>query len=79
MCRICGKTPCDCRCPNDSPPETNFFCEWCGYGILPGETYVENADGECIHTDCAVSMPVLPLLQWAGCTVKENDRKEWNL
>lgn len=68
MCNICLRDPCDRRCPNYSPPKTCYHCSICGDGILPGEEYIRNHDGDVIHFECITSMR--SLLSWLGYDVK---------
>ena len=54
MCEICGKNPCDSRCPNGES-EVKAICDVCGYKIYNWEDYYfdENKDKticiECWH------------------------------
>ena len=41
MCAICGRFPCDSRCPNAPDPPTVFTCAYCGEPIVPGDEYME--------------------------------------
>ena len=52
MCSICGQTPCVARCPNYIPPKAKHYCSICEEGILDGEEYIENDDGEYAHWEC---------------------------
>lgn len=52
MCEICGQNPCLSLCPNYVGQPAHCHCSICGYGILPGEQYVENDFRECAHIDC---------------------------
>ena len=52
-CEYCGQIPHDSRCPNYI--ETKKFhhrCSVCGKGILIGEEYIVNDDGDYAHWDC---------------------------
>ena len=52
MCSICGQTPCAARCPNYTPKNAKHYCSICEEGILDGEEYIENDNGEYRHYDC---------------------------
>ena len=39
-------------CPLYKPPKTSHFCSICQEGILNGEEYIENDDGEYAHWEC---------------------------
>ena len=52
MCSICGQTPCVARCPNYIPPKAKHYCSICEEGILDGEEYIENDNGEYAHWEC---------------------------
>lgn len=52
MCELCRQYPCDHRCPNYTPPETDKKCELCREYICVGEEYVENYMGQYAHLDC---------------------------
>lgn len=41
MCNVCGKDPCDPRCPNAPDPPTVFICSGCGENILDGDDYYD--------------------------------------
>lgn len=55
--------------------KTNAYCAFCGYGILEGEEYVENQDGEYIHFECIRG--IRQLLEWLGYQVKERQDFEY--
>ena len=40
------------RCPLYIPPKASHYCSICSEGILNGEEYIENDDGEYAHWDC---------------------------
>lgn len=68
-CEICGETGFHSpRCPMYPPQKTRFCCSACGEGILDGEEYIENQDGEYRHYDCIYGMR--ELLRWLGLDVK---------
>lgn len=65
MCEICGKLPCDSRCPNAPEEEPIYSCERCGTGIYENETYFEAPCGP-ICNSCMQDMTaddVLEMLQ----------------
>lgn len=68
MCSICFKTPCDTRCPNYISKRAKHCCSICGGGILDGEEYIENDEGEYRHWDCFSGMK--DLLEWLGYSVR---------
>lgn len=68
MCDICRQVPCHTHCPNYIPPHAKLICDICGYGIYPGDTYIENYEGHAIHSDCPRS--TYELIQWLGFDVK---------
>lgn len=68
MCSICGQTPCAARCPNYIPKKAKHYCSICEEGILDGEEYIENDNGEYRHYDCFDGMR--DLLEWLGYSVK---------
>ena len=68
MCEICGFTNCHSRCTNYIPPRSKYYCSICGEGIIDGEEYIVNDDGEYSHYDCFCGMK--DLLEWLGYDVK---------
>lgn len=58
----------DYRCPNYIPPKANRYCSYCGEGILDGDEYIENDDGECMHFECIPSLR--GLVEFYGQDVK---------
>ena len=42
----------DSRCPNYTPPKTNYYCDICEEGIYPGEEYIINDDDKYAHWEC---------------------------
>lgn len=68
MCKICHRIPCIEGCPNYEPPTYQFTCTECGEGILQGDRYLKNDDGEYIHYDCIMSVD--HLLGWLGYDVQ---------
>ena len=73
MCSICGFNKCHPRCPNYEPPKAYHFCSICGEGILNGEEYIMNEDGEYRHLDCFYG--IVDLLEWLGYEIKTMDDK----
>lgn len=69
MCEICGKIiEHDCRCPYYIPPKVTHYCSSCGDGILDGEEYIKNLDGEYRHYECFHDMR--DLLEWLDLMLK---------
>lgn len=68
MCNICFQNPCHPRCPNYTPPKTNYYCSVCGEGISSGEEYIVNDYGDYRHYDCFYGMR--DLLEWLGYKIK---------
>lgn len=75
MCEICHRTPCYPRCPNYTPPKSTHYCSICGYGILDGETYILNGDGEYAHYDCIDGKD--ELLKWLKYDVETMIDATW--
>ena len=69
MCSICGQTPCVARCPNYTPKKANHYCSICSNGILDGEEYIENDDGEYAHWECVDY--TRDLVKFLGYEIKE--------
>jgi predicted nucleic acid-binding Zn ribbon protein len=70
MCEICGKEPCDNRCPNYVMPNSNCKCEYCGDPIIEDEEYVSNSSGEYMHYDCLFGLSTRRMLEWFGHDVE---------
>ncbi len=51
MCEFCGRSTCDCRCPNAPDPKTVAICKSCKEPICEGEDMIE-LDGSYYHDDC---------------------------
>ena len=69
MCELCLQNPCiDPRCPNYRPTKAKYYCSSCGYGIIDGDEYIQNQDGEYRHYDCFHGMR--DLLEWLGFDIK---------
>ena len=69
MCSICGQTPCVARCPNYIPKKVKHYCSICSNGILDGEEYIENDDGEYAHWECVDY--TRDLVKFLGYEIKE--------
>lgn len=61
MCDICGRTPCDSRCPNAPDPDAIFICKWCHEPIAIGEEYLEFG-GDYYHLEECASDAAISLL-----------------
>lgn len=68
ICKICRHDPCDTRCPNYEPPIVDHYCSICDEGILDGEEYVTNDNGDMAHTECLDI--VYDVLNWLDCDVR---------
>lgn len=69
MCELCLKNPCiDPRCPNYIPKKAKYYCSFCGEGIIDGDEYIENENGEYRHYECFVGLR--ELLEWLGYDIK---------
>ena len=68
MCSICGQTPCAARCPNYTPKKAKHYCSICEEGILDGEEYIENDNGEYRHYDCFSG--INDVVEWLGYDVR---------
>ena len=68
MCYECLQNPCVPRCPNYIPSKATCYCSICNEGILEGEQYIQNNDGEYRHFDCFCGMK--DLLEWLGFDIK---------
>lgn len=74
-CEYCLRTfGHDSRCPNYTPKKAKHYCSICEEGILDGEEYIENDNGEYRHYDCFSGMK--DLLEWLGYSVKTMD--DWD-
>lgn len=51
MCSLCGRSPCDSRCPNAPDPPTVYTCKHCSEPIVPGDEFYE-LDGDYYHEEC---------------------------
>ena len=56
------------RCPLYEPPKSTHYCSICDEGILNGEEYIENDDGEYAHWECFYNTRAL--VEWLGFKVK---------
>lgn len=71
MCGLCHRISCYPRCPNYSPSKALHYCSICEDGILDGEEYLGNQDGEYIHYECVQG--IRQLLDWLGYDIKTMD------
>ena len=74
MCSICKQYPCNVRCPNYIPPKASHCCSICNEGIINGEEYIVNDDGEYAHLDCIDY--ARDLAEWLGYEIKEMEEME---
>lgn len=51
-CEYCGKYPHHCRCPLAPEDKYLYRCSICSEGIVDGEEYIKNDDGEFVHLEC---------------------------
>lgn len=64
----------DFLCPYYEPPKPRFFCAICKDGILNGEEYVQNQNGNYAHWDCAwVGRELVKFLGIEVKVMEEND------
>ena len=56
------------RCPLYKENKSTHYCSICGEGILEGEEYIENENGEYRHWECFDGMR--DLLEWLGYEIK---------
>ena len=56
------------RCPLYKDKKSYHYCSICGDGILEGEEYIENENGEYRHWECFDGMR--DLLEWLGYEIK---------
>ena len=56
------------RCPLYKENKSSHYCSVCGGGILEGEEYIENENGEYRHWECVDGMR--DLLEWLGYEIK---------
>ena len=53
MCSVCGRNPCDSRCPNADEAPVFARCEICGEPIYDGDDYYDIDNEywceECVH------------------------------
>lgn len=68
MCEICRKDSCDFRCPNYEKRKSDYYCSICGEGIISGEEYVRNENGDYVHEDCIPGCRWL--LRWLGYDIE---------
>ena len=74
MCNICGNNPCLTRCPNFHQ-KCNYLCCYCGGGILGGQDYLRNSEGQYIHRDCIPCTDYL--IDWLGYCVETMDEEDY--
>lgn len=74
MCRICQQSPCHFRCTDYNSKKSIHICSICGEGILEGEEFIENSDGEFRHYECFHSMR--ELLSWLGFEIKTMEKTD---
>ena len=58
----------DPRCPLYKDKKSYHYCSICVEGILEGEEYIENENGEYRHWECFDGMR--DLLEWLGYEIK---------
>ena len=56
------------RCPLYKENKSSHYCSVCGEGIIDGEEYIMNEDGEYRHWECFDGMR--DLLEWLGYEIK---------
>lgn len=64
------------RCPNYLPPKPDYYCTVCGNGILPGDDFVKNFEGEYVHYDCLTDLSYRAMIEWLGgeiMTMEDDD------
>ena len=74
MCMICRQHKCPPGCPNYTPPKVKHYCSICGQGIMDGELFLKNIDGEYIHYDCVTG--IRHLLEWLGYKIETMEDDE---
>ena len=57
------------QCPLYEPPKAFHYCSICNEGIINGEDYIVNNDGEYAHWDCIDY--ARDLAEWLGYQIKE--------
>lgn len=75
MCSVCMTSPCLSRCPNAEEQEPVYTCVRCGYGIFPGDHYIETRDGY-VCRDCLEDMSVEEMLDLCDMELETAERKE---
>lgn len=65
MCMVCGRLPCDSRCPNVPDPIPVLTCRECGEGIFQEDEYLETLSG-AICKSCLEDMTVEEVLEIFG-------------
>lgn len=73
-CKYCGKYenhhP---RCPLYESSKASHYCSICQEGILNGEEYIENDNGEYAHWECVDYGR--DLVEFLGYRIKEMNRE----
>ena len=69
LCKYCHKLEHPQGCPNYTPPKSTHYCSVCDEGILNGEEYIVNDDGEYAHF-CCIDY-ARDLAEWLGYEIKE--------
>lgn len=75
MCSVCLSTPCLTGCPNAEEQGPVYTCGRCGYGIFPGDHYIETRDGY-VCRDCLEDMSVEEMLDLCDMELETAERKE---
>lgn len=76
MCDICGKNPCDARCPN-CEDKGIYTCVECGQYIYKGEQYWDSQAGP-ICKDCFDDMDRRAILELCDEKLQEvKEEIEW--
>lgn len=75
MCSVCMTSPCLSGCPNAEEQEPVFNCGRCGYGIFPGDQYIESGAGY-VCRDCLEDMSVEEILDLCDMALETAERKE---
>ena len=69
LCKYCHKLEHPQGCPNYIQPKSTHYCSVCDEGILNGEEYIVNDDGEYAHLDCIDY--ARDLVKFLGYEIKE--------
>ena len=68
MCEICKSYPCSPLCPCYTPPKATHRCSKCNEGILNGEEYIVNENGDYAHWECVNT--AYDLVEWFGYKIE---------